>query len=210
MTEAVKPRRAYNASRRTAQARATRQRIAEAARRLFVANGYAAVTIADIAAEAGVAYQTVYAVFGNKQRLAHEIIWTTFEVTALDEQLAQLTESAEPEEWLRSAARIARVVSERLGTLLRVLQESGEPELLAEPRAVDERRRSQEHQLAHGLASSGRLRDDLSESEALDVLWAMTGTSSYQQLVVQRGWTADRYEAWLADSLVRMLLEPTR
>jgi len=43
----------------------TRQRIAETALRLFLARGYNAVTMTEIAAEAGVAYQTVYAVFGN-------------------------------------------------------------------------------------------------------------------------------------------------
>jgi AcrR family transcriptional regulator len=97
--------------------------IAEAARKLFVSRGYHVVTMAEIAAEAGVAYQTVYAVFGNKKRMTHEIIWTTFDVAGVDGQLTELTAEPDPEAWLRSAAHIARVVSERLGELLRFLQE---------------------------------------------------------------------------------------
>jgi AcrR family transcriptional regulator len=204
--ETVKPRRAYNTSLRAEQARRTRHRIAEAARRLFVSRGYHAVTMADIAAEAGVAYQTVYAVFGNKKRMAHEIIWTTFDVEGVHDLLAELTAAPDPEEWLRSAARIARLVSERLGELLRFLQESEDPELQEEHRNVESRRRDQEQHLVQLLADSGRLTPGLSEQEALDVLWTMTGSHLYQQLVARQGWPADRYEDWLGDTLVQLLL----
>ena len=191
MDEPVKP-----ITRRAEQARQTRRRIAEAARRLFVARGYHVVTIADIAAEAGVAYQTVYAVHGNKKRLTHEIIWTTFEVENVHELLAGLAATPDPEARLRSAAHIARVVSERLGELLRFLQESGDPELLAEYREVESRRRAQQQQFFAEM---------LPGQEALDVLWAMTGSHLYLQLVHGQGWSADRYEQWLGDSLVALL-----
>jgi len=51
---------------RDEHAQVTRQRIADAARRLFLRSGYAATTLVEIAVEAGVAVQTVYAVFGSK------------------------------------------------------------------------------------------------------------------------------------------------
>src|SRR5918999_4915845 len=65
MGRAVK--RKYDSSRRREQAEVTRHEIASAARRLFALNGYAATTLAAIAAEAGVAEPTVYAVFGAKK-----------------------------------------------------------------------------------------------------------------------------------------------
>jgi AcrR family transcriptional regulator len=207
VTDAVKPPRGYNASLRAERARQTRQRIAAAARRLFLAHGYHAVTMAEIAAEAGVAYQTVYAVFGNKKRLAHEIIWTTFEVEGLHHELRELTSSPAAEAWIRSGARIARVVSERLGGLLQSLEASGDPELQAENRQVEARRREQQQPFAKLLTESGRLRQGLSENEALDVLWTMTDSRLYQQLVAQRGWSADRYEEWLVEALVALLLD---
>src|SRR5215475_6377079 len=66
MAEAVNPRRAYNSARRREQAAATRREILEAAQRLFERQGYAATTMAAIAAEAGVALKTVYIAFETK------------------------------------------------------------------------------------------------------------------------------------------------
>ena len=57
----------------------TRTRILEAARRLFAARGYAGVTMRDIAAEAGVAVQTVHVIFGTKLSLAKGIVAAALE-----------------------------------------------------------------------------------------------------------------------------------
>ena len=56
----------YNSPRRREQAAATRREILEAAQRLFERQGYAATTMAAIAAEAGVALKTVYVAFETK------------------------------------------------------------------------------------------------------------------------------------------------
>ena len=53
-------------NRRREQADATRRRIVDAAYRLFSEGGYAAATMDAIAAQAGVAVQTVYHVFNTK------------------------------------------------------------------------------------------------------------------------------------------------
>ncbi|NUT34382.1 MAG: helix-turn-helix transcriptional regulator [Hamadaea sp.] len=199
-------RRAYNSTLREERAKATRRRIAEAARRLFVARSYTAVTMGEIAAEAGVAYQTVYAVFGTKPAVAREIIWTSFEVEGIRELLDTATASPDPQVWLRAAARTARLINERLGDLLRFLRESGDPELLAEFTKVEDRRREQERFLIGLLEDGGWLTAALSSSEALDVLWAVTGSDLHRQLVSQRHWTHDRYEQWLAATLAQTLL----
>jgi len=207
--DAVK-RRTYNNRRREEQARQTRRGIAEVARRLFVSQGYNTVTMAEIAEEAGVAYQTVYAVFGNKLGLAREIIWTTFEVEGLHDAIAEAIRSPDPEMWLRSVARTATIVSERLGALLRFAQESGDSELQSEYRKVQDRRLEQEAELATMLHGSGRLVQGLSRDQALEILWAMTGSHLHQQLVVERGWSGPHYERWLGDALISMLLTPIR
>src|SRR5215216_2875086 len=128
MDAPVKPKRAYNAALRQEQARFTRQRILEAARRLFVSRGYSTVTIDEIAREAGVAYQTVYAVFRTKLGVAQGIIWSSFEVEGIYNLIAAAQASADPEVVLRTAARAARLISERLGDILRFMRESGDPE----------------------------------------------------------------------------------
>ena len=64
-------RRAYDSSRRQAQARETQSAIVRAARDLFIDQGYGRTTIADIAGAAGVSVETIYAAFGNKATLLH-------------------------------------------------------------------------------------------------------------------------------------------
>src|SRR5262249_48744247 len=59
--------RPYHSPLRRAQAEETRNRILDAALRLFSGQGYAATTIAAIAAEAGVVPETVYATFRTKR-----------------------------------------------------------------------------------------------------------------------------------------------
>src|ERR671917_1912472 len=66
MAERVKPKRRYHSPRRQEQAAATRRAILEAAQRLFERQGYAATSMAAIAAEAGVALKTVYVAFETK------------------------------------------------------------------------------------------------------------------------------------------------
>jgi AcrR family transcriptional regulator len=202
----VKTPRGYNMNLRQEQSRQTRRRIVDAARTLYLAHGYQGVTMADIAMQAGVAYQTVYASFGNKLRLTQEIVWTTFEVAGVNEVIAEGSSSRDPEDWLRAVARASRLVSDRLAVLLRFLQESGDPELLAEYRRVQARRREQEAELASRLTASGRLRPGLDRDRTLDILWVFSGTHLYEQLVVQQGWTPHAYESWLADVLITQIL----
>ena len=66
--------RSYVSPQREAQALATRQSILDAALRLFTASGYVATTIQAIADDAGVAVQTVYAVFGTKRELLRSLL----------------------------------------------------------------------------------------------------------------------------------------
>src|ERR1700682_609385 len=74
MQTPARSRRTYNAAFRHEQARATRRRVLEAARRLFAARGYSTVTMREVASEAGVAVQTVHVIFGTKLSLAQGIV----------------------------------------------------------------------------------------------------------------------------------------
>ena len=187
----------------------TRRRILEAARRLVAVVGYSTVTMDAIAKEAGVAYQTVYSVFGTKLLLAEAMIEAGF--PHVDEALKlveQARESADPKVWLRTAARITRRINEPCGDLARFMRESGDLVLLARYRKVEDQRFSQLNEVANFLERSGRLRSTITASEALAVLWAMTGADWYSQLVFQRGWKPARFEEWLGDALINLLLEP--
>jgi AcrR family transcriptional regulator len=52
----------------------------------------------------------------------------------------------------------------------------------------------------------GRLRDGLDREAAADIVWVLNDPGLYYQLVHQRGWTPDRFKAWLTDTMHRQLL----
>src|SRR6185312_17071787 len=67
------PKRPYDSAWRQAQARQTREALLDAARRRFLAEGFAATTVAVIAADVGVSADTIYKAFGGKPGLVRAI-----------------------------------------------------------------------------------------------------------------------------------------
>ena len=209
LIKSVKTTRTYNGALRTEQAQLTRTRILDAARRLLVSGTYSSITMEEIAKQAGVSYQTVYAIFGTKLRLAQGLIEVGFPHVADALKLFDaLRQSDDAELGLRTGARVSRLIYEICADLLRFIRESGDPALLAHYREREEQRLTDMTQfgLPSMLERSGRLRAGISSSEAVAVIWALTGPDQYTQLVFQRGWTPSRYEDWLADALISMLL----
>jgi len=211
MIKTVKGRRPYNGALRREQAQMTRARILDAARRLLTSGTYSSVTMEDIAREAGVAYQTVYGIFGTKLRLAEALIEIGFpHVAAALKLFEPLRETADPEVWLRTGARVNRLIYELCADLLRFMRESGDPGLLTRYREREEQRLEAMTQsgLVAMLENSGRLRPGMSATEAVAVIWSWSGPDHYTDLVFERGWTATRYEQWLSDSMINTLLQP--
>jgi len=210
MAKPVQRKRTYKPGLRQELAQITKNRILHAASRLFVKSGYSSVTVEDIALEAGVAQQTVYAVFRTKLAVAQAIIWSSFQTEGIDELMAQARESSDLEVHIRLGVRMTRRLNERFATIVRFMRESGDPALLAEYQKIESLRFEQiRAQLSPVLQIGGRLRGGISRTDAVSTVWAMTGTDLYNQLVSGRRWTASRYEEWLKDALVRMLLEPS-
>ena len=201
--------RSYSSARREAQARQTRRSILDAAHELFVATGYAATTIQAIAERAGVAVQTVYAVFGNKRELLRQLIEST--ITGDDEPLpvTQRAEvrsvAAEPDARRRAEldAALSRSITERVAPILRVAVEAAasDPELAAIMDAVKAARRQEMIDSARILAGPDELR--LDSEEAAATLYVLYSPQVADMLMGDYGWSPERYEKWLA----RMILE---
>ena len=60
--------------------------------------------------------------------------------------------------------------------------------------------------MAGMLAERGALRHGLSVEAARDVVWTLCSLAVHDLLVLERGWSYERYETWLADALVCELL----
>jgi prophage antirepressor-like protein len=62
--------------------------------------------------------------------------------------------------------------------------------------------------LVVSLRQAGSLRPELDDATARDIFWTLTGGDVYRLLVRERGWSSQKYQDWLADTLVHSLLSP--
>jgi len=202
--------RPYHSPARERQAAATRQRMLAAARTLFAGRGYAGTTLEAIAAAAGVSPKTVSAAFGSKRGILAALVSPDVLGARYPQLVGQLRTAQEPRRRVELAARLARQINEALSPEFELLRGAdfvlGEPAEVA--RQVQERRRQNVARLVAYLADQGALRRDRAPDEAADEVCALTGYDLYRALVVDLGWTPDRYEAWLADVLRERLLPP--
>ncbi|HUB94899.1 MAG TPA: helix-turn-helix domain-containing protein [Stellaceae bacterium] len=202
--------RRYVSPRRRQQADETRRRITAAARRLLGRNGYDATTIAEIAGEAGVATQTVYAAFGSKQGILKALIDRAIFGLAYDRLVAEALAEERPADRLRGAARIACEIYRSERAELEFLRGAGV--VAPEISAIDQDRERQRFETLAAmidlLDAARALAPGLARAKAHDVLFALTARDLYRTLVVDRHWTPERYQDWLGDVLVTELLGP--
>lgn len=210
------PKRRYNSARRQAQARETRRQIVAVARRLFTAHGYAGTTMEAIAREAGVAVETVYAAFGSKRailaRLAEVAIVGEDAPLALAErpEAQDVRRERDQQRQIRLFAHETRTLMERIGPVVAILRGAAatEPEIAALLQELLDKRLDAMRQFVRWLAENGPLRAQLREAEAADVVWALASQEMHHLLTTDRGWPAERYEHWLENTLISLLLPP--
>jgi len=215
MADEVKTKRKYDSSRRQAKARETQREIVQAARRLFVARGYAGTTLEQIAQEAGVAVETIYATFGNKRAVLARLVQVSVvgdekDVPLLKREGPQAVRH-EPDQKQQSDmfAHGIQEIMERVGPVLGIMRTAAESEPdIAElqSRVLGERMQGMT-QFVRWLAGNGPLRGGMSIEDAAELTWTLTSAEVHHLLTVDRGWTGDRYTAWLRDTLTRLLLD---
>lgn len=198
--------RAYRSPQRVEQANATRRRILSCAEGLFAQRGFAAVSMPEIAKDAGVSLATTYLYFAGKAAIVGALADDL--VASPDLSVEQVERAGDPLSQLRIGARIIRLLNERAWLLAEILRSArGTDERLAAvwttwlERHLQAMRRG-----VVAVASHVGLRAGLGEDEAVDVLYAIAGTDVYRALVSERGWTPERYELWLFETACRELL----
>ncbi len=206
----------YRSPLREAQAQATRAAVIEAAGRLFAERGYVATSIDDIAAAAGVSRATVFNSVGGKPVL----LKTAFDVAivgddlpvALPDRPRSRAIRAEPDP-RRYLGLYAGLVTE-MGARLAAVSEAVRGAAGADPDArrlwvehETQRRQAAANVVGDVLRKGGRLRKGLGGEEAADIVWVLNDPGLYHHLVLRRGWKPRRYQAWLAETLQRQLLD---
>ena len=211
-TRNVKQKRAYDASRRRAQAHRNHGRIVEIAERLFLRDGFAPTTIAAIAAEAGVSVDTIYKSFGGKAGLVRAIRSRALEGEGRvpaerrsDELHAQQTDArAIVRAWGALSAEVAPRVSPILLLIRDAAATNAEGRKLLEELDADRLRRMTDN--AHRLRDAGHLREGVTLARAADVLWTYSSPELYELLVLRRGWTPTDYGEFVAEAMVDALV----
>jgi AcrR family transcriptional regulator len=206
--------RRYESARRQEQARQTRRAILNAAGKLFVDPGYAATPLTAVATEAGVAIQTVYAVFGSKRQLLSDLIDVT--IAGDDEQrtmpdrpfAADIRALTDPRAKLARYAQHLTEVHARQADVMIALAgaATADPDAAAIWRKNAEERRHGMTMLAADLAATGCLRPDQNANSATDVLWLAMDVRNYDWLVRQRGWSPEQYQRWYVDTVAAAIL----
>lgn len=187
---------------RQERAAVTRRRILDAARRLFFRDGYAATTLKAVAEEAGVAVQTVYAVFGSKAAILAELRSLVVSLPEADSALREAMREPTVERRLAGFARSIRQRWEPAGDIVKVNEDAArvDPAIRAGVETARDRRQA-------GIASFVRaIQEDLAVgidvARAAAVVDALTLYDVYAQLVGFHAWSPDAYEAWLRDQLI--------
>jgi AcrR family transcriptional regulator len=218
MTDDVKPaRRAYRSTRRADQVAQTRRDILASAGGLFRARGYAGVSMLVIARASGVAVETVYRAFGSKTGLFKAVIdaavagGSTRSDRPVEERPAirALIEEPDPRRQVELYAATQPGIHRRSGPLLLALAGAAatDPELAGLWREIEATRLEGQGRFVGMLASRGVLRSGVSVEDGRDGLWALCSVAVFDMLVNTQGWSADRYERWLADRLIDLLLD---
>jgi AcrR family transcriptional regulator len=189
---------------RREQADATRVRIAEAAQRLFADHGYGATSMQAIARAAGVADRTVYLAFGSKREILSAICERWLERADARAGAEAVLARAEPAERVRGAADWLVHLYSTDFDVVRILDAAVDED--AETRDLLRGKLRGRNRVMDGLIASVEPELALPLADAQAVFRAYAAPGFYGELVVESGWSVERFSELLADTLVARLL----
>jgi AcrR family transcriptional regulator len=212
MTAPSASRRRYDSSGRRAQAQANRDRILTVAARLFAAHGYAATSMARIAADAGVSTPTVFAAFKSKVKLFKEVLDVAIvgdaEAVPLNDRPAmqEVHRARTATDVLRRYAAAVADVAARTYPLFAIAQAAAD----ADPQIADLLADLDRQRLTGATYIATTVADRLGDTEPArlaylrDTIWTLNSPLLYGLLVDQRGWPVEAYRDWIATALIAL------
>jgi AcrR family transcriptional regulator len=214
MSDAVKTKRRYSSALREGQAQQTQEAVLDAARVLFVEQGWTRTTIAAVARKAGVSPETIYSVFGSKRSLLERLVRNAVrgdapEVPLLAQAAPQQVAGAKDQkEQLRLFATSICAILDRVAPLVAVARAAAEsdPQLWGLYRALHDGRRRNLVFVAEALSRKGRLRAGMSLEAATGHIFRLASPELFLLMRDMEGYSLDEIADWLAEALVELLL----
>ncbi|WP_392870566.1 TetR/AcrR family transcriptional regulator [Streptomyces sp. LN499] len=198
--------RVYVSPLREQAAAQTRALILQRAAELFADRGYGRVTVADIAAAAGVAPKTVFASVGSKGDILDRIVGQGVAASGYEQAMRQVLALRTPESVLEALARGTRVGNEGQFTVHEAIRkalpvhEDGEVLWERSTAAYRDALRTAARHL-HTLTPP----PPCPVEETADLLWFWFGPTGWRTMVVENGWSWDRAEDFLRHTAVTTL-----
>ena len=201
---------------RQARTRLARRAVVTAARTLFLERGYPATTIEAISDLSDVPPATVYRLFSSKLGILKALLDVSIggdddAVAVLDRPRTRAAlADTDAKTKLSGFVHTAVAVNLRTLPIYRILVSAAGSDPDASALLADLTRQRDEGQgaVARSLARAGALRPGLGARDAADIVHALMAPELYQLLVSDRGWSPERYEQWLTETLVGQLLPP--
>lgn len=199
--------RRYLSPRRQLQAEQTRAVVIAAAGRVFSQRGWVATNMRDVAREAGVSVETLYAGFESKAGLLNVVLDVA--VVGDDEPVAFAARAEAAamgtgmtlETRARTAARVVTAINTRIYRLDQALRQGAAVEaVLAERLVAGETRRRADVASAATMVAQRAMTD-----VEVDEIAALSSSAVYDLLVRSSGWGNAAYERWLAGRFIEVV-----
>ena len=201
--------RSYNSDLRQMQAQQARDRILSSAKKLFEVKGFEKVTIEEIAQQAEVSAPSIYSLFRSKSGLLREIMDGAFSAEHREALVEKVKIEKSPAKRLELAATISRRLYDAEKDQVSLFQGASilDPDFRKQEMEREERRYQRQEESVKASAQEKAFKKGITVTKARDILWAFTGRDLYRVLVLERSWSSDKYEKWLASVLIEMLLK---
>jgi AcrR family transcriptional regulator len=204
--------RQYVSELRSQAADATKDRVLNAAKTLFLRHGIDRVTIAQIAAKADVAVSTVYALFKSKEGILRGLMRAALFGQRFQAARARFEGVTDPVRLIALTAQVARAIYEGESSELGLMRGASafSPALRKLEQEFEKIRFEMQEERVRLLFAQSRQKSGLGFDEARRILWMYTSRDVYRMLVYEGGWTPDQYQEWLAETLVNALVRVVR
>ena len=202
-------------SRQQIAAEETQRVIVEAAADLFFERGFHATSIAQIAAAADVAIQTVYNSVGSKKELLSRVLdhaaggdRAPTPVATFMQQQAEA--QADPTRIIELLVTFWKGALARTAPVFRVIREAAatDPDAAALEHARASQRLANYLTAAHLLHDRGALREKLTVDQAAATIFAVGHPEIYRSLVLDGSWSEQQWTDWVRTTLNSALLSP--